>query len=125
MRSQMGGLRAAFKADKLRSVTGNSEQIAVNLEENVIEWDTLFRRNWDIYVEFFLGIPLRPFQRQAIHELGVSDVFFWRAGRGGSKSFCTMIAAVCKLLLFPNCQIVITSSTIDQANKMIKEKLEK
>lgn len=125
MRSQMGGIRAAFKADKMRSISGNQGELKQSLEDNVIEWNTLFRRNWDIFAEWFLGIPLRPYQRQALHEIGVSDVFFWRAGRGGAKSFITALAAVCKLLLYPNCQIVITSSTIDQANKMIKEKLEK
>lgn len=121
----MGGIRAAFKADKMRSISGNQGELKQSLEDNVIEWNTLFRRNWDIFAEWFLGIPLRPYQRQALHEIGVSDVFFWRAGRGGAKSFITALAAVCKLLLYPNCQIVITSSTIDQANKMIKEKLEK
>lgn len=125
MHSQMGGIRAAFKADKMRSISGNQGELKQSLEDNVIEWNTLFRRNWDIFAEWFLGIPLRPYQRQALHEIGVSDVFFWRAGRGGAKSFITALAAVCKLLLYPNCQIVITSSTIDQANKMIKEKLEK
>ena len=121
----MGGIQRAFKADKLRAVNGISRQIDDELESNIIEWTTLFRRNWDIYAEFFLGIPLKPYQRQALHEIGVSDVFFWRAARGGAKSFITMLAAVCKMLLYPNCQIVITSSTVDQANKMVKEKFEK
>lgn len=125
MRSRMGGLRESFKADKLRAVSGISKKIDSALEDNIIEWTTLFRRNWDIFAEFYLGIPLKPYQRQALHEIGVSDVYFWRAGRGGAKSFITMLAAVCKLLLYPNCQIVITSSTVDQANKMVKEKLEK
>lgn len=125
MRSQMGGINAAFKADKLRSVIGNSGKINSELEEKIIEWNTLFRRNWDIFAEFYLGVPLKPYQRQALHEIGVSDTFFWRAGRGGSKSFITSLAAICKLLLYPNCQIVITSSTIDQANKMVKEKIER
>lgn len=125
MRSRMGGLRESFKADKLRAVSGISKKIDSDLEDNIIEWTTLFRRNWDIFAEFYLGIPLKPYQRQALHEIGVSDVYFWRAGRGGAKSFITMLAAVCKLLLYPNCQIVITSSTVEQANKMVKEKLEK
>lgn len=125
MRSRMGGLRESFKADKLRAVSGISKKIDSDLENNIIEWTTLFRRNWDIFAEFYLGIPLKPYQRQALHEIGVSDVYFWRAGRGGAKSFITMLAAVCKLLLYPNCQIIITSSTVDQANKMVKEKLEK
>ena len=84
MRSRMGGLRESFKADKLRAVSGISKKIDSDLEDNIIEWTTLFRRNWDIFAEFYLGIPLKPYQRQALHEIGVSDVYFWRAGRGGA-----------------------------------------
>ena len=41
------------------------------------------------------------------------------------KSFVTAIAAICKLLLYPNCWIVITASTIDQANKIVEDKIER
>lgn len=67
MRSRMGGLRESFKADKLRAVSGISKKIDSALEDNIIEWTTLFRRNWDIFAEFYLGIPLKPYQRQVVY----------------------------------------------------------
>ena len=83
MKSAMGGIHKMFMADKLRSVNGN-EQLSDESEQRVIEWNTLFRYNWDIYAEFFLGIGLKPYQRPALHEIGVSDTYFWRAARNGS-----------------------------------------
>lgn len=123
MRSASGGLRRAFMADKLRSV-GNGE-LSEKKEKTTIEWCTLFRYNWDIYAEFFLGITLKPYQRAALHEIGVSDSFFWRAGRNGAKSFVTGLAGLIKILLYPNCFVVITASTVDQANKIVSEKIER
>lgn len=123
MRSASGGIRRAFMADKLRSVGGN--QLSEKREQRIIEWDTLFRYNWDIYAEFFLGIPLKPYQRSALHDIGISDSFFWRAGRSGAKSFITGLAALIKLLLYPNCYVVITASTVDQANKIVIDKIER
>lgn len=123
MRSASGGLRRAFMADKLRSVGGS--QLSEEREQRIIEWDTTFRYNWDIYAEFFLGISLKPYQREALHEIGVSDSFFWRAGRNGAKSFVTGLAGLIKILLYPNCFVVITASTVDQANKIVSEKIER
>lgn len=123
MRSASGGLRRAFMADKLRSV-GNGE-LSKKKEDRTIEWCSLFRYNWDIYAEFFLGITLKPYQRAALHDIGVSDSFFWRAGRNGAKSFVTGLAGLIKILLYPNCFVVITASTVDQANKIVSEKIER
>ena len=123
MKSQMGGISRMFLQDKLMGFNSNG-YLSPEEEEKVIEWVTLFRRNWDIYAEFYLGISLKPYQRAALHEIGISDTFFWRAGRNGAKSFVTAIAAICKLMLYPNCWIVVTASTIDQANKIVKDKIE-
>lgn len=121
-RSHARALTKAFRADRIRSTTGK-DKIEDEAIENAIEWTTLFRRNWDIYAEWYLGIGLKPFQREALHLMGVSDSFFFRAGRGVSKSFLSAIAAMCALCLYPNSWIVITASTVDQANKMVEDKI--
>ena len=115
-------LTKAFRADRIRSTTGK-DKIEDEAVENAIEWTTLFRRNWEIYAEFYLGIGLKPFQREALHLMGVSDSFFFRAGRGVSKTFLSAIAAMCALCLYPNSWIVITASTVEQANKMVEDKI--
>ena len=124
MKSRMGGIQRMFLRDKLMGISNNGE-LPEKLEENIVEWTTLFLRNWNIYVKFFLGIPLNQYQRSALHDIGVSDTFFWRAARNGAKSFITGLAAICKLMLYPNCWIVVTASTVDQANKIVEDKIEK
>ena len=123
MKARLGGIKRAIMNEKMLSVNSKAEEVC-DYEENIIEWCTLFRRNWDIYAEFFLGISLKPYQRVALHEIGNSDSFFWRAGRGGAKSYVTAIAAICKLMLYPNCWIVVTASTVDQANAIVEDKIE-
>lgn len=124
MKSRMGGIDKLFLQDKLIGMNSQGD-LDPRLEENVIEWTTLFRRNWDIYAEFYLGIPLKPYQRVALHEIGISDTYFWRAARNGAKSFVTAIAAICKLMLYPNCWVVVTASTVDQGNRIVKDKIER
>ena len=121
--SHKGGLRRKFMQSKLNSAVDKSNSIPIELESNAIEWCTLFRRNWEIYAELILGVALKPFQRQALHEIGVSDVYFWRASRGTSKSFVTALAAIIKLMLYPNSWIVVTATTSDQANKIVEDKI--
>ena len=91
--------------------------------ENTIKWITLFRRNWHIYVDMVLEISLRPFQMVMIYLMGVSDVFFAICSRGLSKSFIVGLAALVKMLLFPYSEIIITSSTMPQANKLVEDKI--
>lgn len=123
MKSATGALRRRFMQNNLRRAIDSNGNINPDIESNVIEWTTLFRRNWDIYAEFALGIKLKPFQRHALHLLGISDVFFWRASRGTAKTFITALAAIIKMLLYPNSWVVVTASTADQANKIVEDKI--
>ena len=125
MKARMGGIKRAKIAEKLIATSATGSGLDDKTKDRVTKWCTLFRRNWDIFAEFYLQIPLKPYQRAALHEIGVSDTFFWRAGRGGAKSFVTAIAAICKLLLYPNCWVVVTASTADQANAIVEDKIQR
>ena len=92
-------------------------------EENLIHWITFFRRNWHVYVDFILGIKLRPFQQIMIYLMGVSEIFFGICSRGLSKSFIAGLGAIVKMNLYPYSEVVITSSTVPQANKLVEKKI--
>ena len=47
----MGGIRRKFMSKELRGTVSGADLLEKEQEEKVIEWDTLFRRNWDIYAE--------------------------------------------------------------------------
>ena len=73
----MGGLRRAFMENHLVETTARGNGTTNRQkEENIIEWVTLFRRNWHIFVDMVLQIKLKPFQMVMIYLMGVSDVFF-------------------------------------------------
>lgn len=123
MKSNTKGLRRGFLQNQLRSTQLTATRKSQEKEENIIEWITLFRRNWHIYVDLVLGIKLRPFQMIMIYLMGVSDVFFAICSRGLSKTFIVGLGAICKMNLYPYSEIVITSSTLPQANKMVEDKI--
>lgn len=70
-----------------------------------------------------LGIKLRPFQMLMIYLMGISDVFFAICSRGLSKTFIVGLGAIVKMNLYPYSEVIVTSSTIAQANKMVEDKI--
>ncbi len=87
MKPSAGALRRKFMENHLITTQMRTSGRKTNKEkeDNVIEWTTLFRRNWHIYAEFILGIRLRPFQKIMIYLMGVSEIFFGICSRGLSK----------------------------------------
>lgn len=125
MRSQMGGLRRKFMENHLVSTTARSsgKKTSKEKEENVIEWTTLYRRNWHIFVDQVLQIKLKPFQALMIYLMGASDVFFAICSRGLSKTFMVGLAAFVKMLLYPYSEVIVTASTVAQANVIVEKKM--
>ena len=97
---------------------------AEDKKENIIKWTTFYRRNMNIYAERRLGIRLYPFQHVMIYLMSISQTFFAICTRGLSKSFMVGLFAVCKCMLFPYSDVVITATTIPQASVMVKSKIE-
>ena len=116
-------LRKKFMENHLRMGADSGSHVDSVKEENIIEWISLYRRNWHIFVDMVLQIKLKPFQMLMIYLMGISDVFFAICSRGLSKSFIVSLAAIVKMLLFPYSEIIITASTIPQANVLVEKKI--
>ena len=125
MRSRMGGLRRQFMENNLitTQLRSSHKLTSQEKEDNIINWVTLFRRNWHIFVDLVLQIKLKPFQALMIYLMGVSDVFFAICSRGLSKTFMVGLAAIVKMLLYPYSEVIITASTIAQANVIVEKKI--
>lgn len=89
------------------------------------QWCTFYRRNLNLYASERLRIRLKPFQHIMLYLIGISDFFWTICSRGLGKSFLVGLAAVLISMLFPHSEIVIVSSTIDQANKIVDNKIDK
>lgn len=95
-------------------------------EENIREWVTFFRANWDLFNEDYLGIKnLCVMQRQLINMISDNDVSATVASRGLSKSFCIALGAIDYCLLYSQATVGITSLTLSQSNLIISEKIER
>ena len=103
----------------------NSKLTKQQVEENVIEWCTFYRRNLDIFNEDYLGIKINATQKIMINTMSDNDISDIICSRGGAKSFDVALAAYDYALLYPNCQILIVSMTINQSNLIIDEKMDK
>lgn len=118
-----GGLRRQFLAKHLMTTTVGTRQLSDKQKTNIKKHITRYRRNWDIYVEEVFQIHLYPIQKVMIHLMGISDVFFAICTRGAAKSFLVGLGALCEFTLKPYSEIVITSSTLPQAAKLVEKKI--
>ena len=117
------GMRQQFLQKQLTTVAFDSSGLTPKQKANVKKWTTRYRRNWDLFVDEVLGITLYPIQKMKIHMMGVSDTYYDISTRGSAKSFLVGIGAMCKFCLYPYSSIVITSSTIAQASKLVERKI--
>lgn len=92
-------------------------------KENVKKWTAFYRRNYDLFVEEVLGIHLYDVQKTKVHMMGLSDTYFDISTRGAAKSFLVGIVAICEFCLYPYSEIIITSSTVSQASKLVEKKI--
>lgn len=128
MKSPTKQLRRKYMRNQLATTTlesnvARSKLLTREKKDNLKSWSTLFRRNPHIYVDAILGIKLKPFQQIMLWLMFQSEVFWTICSRGLSKSFMCALGAVVKALLYPYSEIVITASTIEQANKFAQEKI--
>ena len=94
------------------------------LDKQVLEWSDFYRKNWDIYATEELGVPLKEFQKYAIHEMGISDYFFLMCGRGLGKSFDVSLGSFIHCMLRPNATVVIEATTLPTSKRMVQKKME-
>ena len=91
--------------------------------ENVKKWITYYRRNWDLFAEEVLGIKLYPVQKLKLHMIGVADEYWDFSSRSTAKSFIVGVAALCAMSLYPHSEIVITSASIQQSARLVRDKM--
>lgn len=122
MRSPTKQLRRRFMENELLATSYRQSGVKdTEKEQNVVEWITFFRRNIDIFIEEWLCIKLRPFQRVALHLAGVSETYMLVCSRGLGKSWLASVYALAVSCLYPYSEIVITSSTVAQANRLAEK----
>jgi len=100
-----------------------SKELDNEKKERYKRWITFFRLNPHIFIEYYLGIRLFPYQKLVIWMLQRSNLFYWVAARASAKSFMIAIWALTLAVLYPGNKVIIASRTLKQAGIIISEKI--
>jgi hypothetical protein len=80
------------------------------------DWNTLYRRNMQIFAKHYLQVKcLYPYQEMMLYEIGRRIEVTIVGSRATAKSWVIGLAAICIAILYPRSEIIIVSSTKDQA----------
>lgn len=118
-----GNLRTQNLQKNLTTAIDDGIGLTEKQKDNVKKWATYYRRNWELYAEEVLGVKLYPTQKIKIHMMGISHEYWDISTRGSAKSFLTALGALIAFQLYPYAEIIITSSTIPQAAKLVENKM--
>lgn len=86
-------------------------------------WASFYRENPEKFVDEYLHIKLKLFQKILISMMFASTVFCWIMSRGGGKTFLSAIYCCVRSILYPGTHICIASGTRGQA-ALILDKIE-
>jgi hypothetical protein len=100
-----------------------SSDIQAEKRENIILWNTFFRRNIGRFVEMYMGVRLFPYQILWLWLMNQSDVFVAIASRAAAKSFLVAVFGIAQCILYPGSEVVIGASTVKQAGLIISSKV--
>lgn len=89
--------------------------------EGAAYWASYYRENPDVFVEEYLHIKLRLFQKILITLMFLSTTFVWVAARGQGKSFLSAVYCCARAILYPGTRICIASGTRGQAQNVIEK----
>lgn len=89
--------------------------------EGAAYWGSYYRHNVDKFVEDYLHIKLRLFQRILLTMMFWSTTFVYIASRGQGKSFLSAIYCVVRCILYPGTKVCIASGTRGQAVNVLEK----
>ncbi len=115
---------ASFRKYEMEKEEDNYKGYASSQEEeNIIDWITIYRRNPGLYAEHRLKMDLHSYQHFMLWQMFNAQTSFDMCSRNSAKTYVLGLGSVIHCLLFPNTEVVIVASTVDQANKMIERKI--
>jgi len=91
--------------------------------EKLIDWITFYRRNMHRFIEHYFGIKLHPYQVLLVYLMSVSDSFVAICSRATGKTWLVGVFVCAKAILYPNSEIVVVSSTKQQAGIIVSDKI--
>ena len=91
--------------------------------DNLINWVTFYRRNIHRFIEHYFGVQLYFYQRIWVYLLGIKDSFVSICSRATAKTWLLAVFALARGVLYPGSEIVVVSSTKQQAGILVEDKI--
>lgn len=89
--------------------------------EGAADWGAFYRKNPEKFVEDYLHINLKIFQKIVLVMMFWSRIFVFIACRGIGKTFLSAIYCVVRCILYPGTKICIASGTRGQALNVLEK----
>lgn len=87
--------------------------------DGVAAWAGFYRCNPHRFVNDYLNIKLKLFQKILLYAMMHNNFFMYLAARGQGKTFLTALFCVIRCILFPKTKICVASATRPQANEVL------
>lgn len=89
--------------------------------EGAAYWGAYFRSNPDVFIETYLHIRLKKFQRILINMMFWSTIFVLVACRGLGKTYISAVYCVARCILFPGSKVCVASGTRGQGITVLEK----
>ena len=101
----------------------SEKQLANEKSERIMNgvayWAAFYRHNPQRFVEDYLHVELKLFQKILLYMMMHNNFFMYLAARGQGKTYLTALFCVVRCILFPKTKICIASATRPQANEVL------
>jgi hypothetical protein len=109
---------------KQRKVMVTEQEISEERRNQIVLWNTFFRRNIFIFIIDVMKIHLHPYQIIWIYLMSISPTFVAICSRAASKSFIVAVFVTARSILYPGLETIIAATTKAQAGLIIKKKIQ-
>ena len=89
--------------------------------QTVAKYAAYWRANPHRWVQDFLGIELRTFQKILIYAMNVNDSMVYIASRGQGKTFLVALFALFRCICYSHTQCVVASYTFKQGKQVVNK----
>lgn len=88
---------------------------------NIMKWIGFYREHIDVFVEDYLNVRLKLFQKIILVMMDFNLYFLFLAARGIGKTFLLGIYCCARCILYPGTQIIVTSGSRQQGNLVLEK----
>lgn len=103
----------------------SEKEIANDKSERIMNgiaaWAGFYRANPQRFVEDYLNVKLKLFQKILLYAMMHNNFFMYIAARGQGKTYLTALFCIVRCILFPKTKICVASSTRIQANEVLSK----